>query len=107
MAAGVVADAIAAKTAGPRALALVASPLTSNEEVRSALISYTQPLLLATGENDDFSSPDTVAALATERTYTGVVTKTLTAPGTDHFWLGSEQLLADRTSAFFMETIGV
>ncbi len=106
VAAGVVADAIAAKTAEPRALALVASPLTSNEKVRSALISYTQPLLLATGENDGFSSPDTVTALATERTNTGVVTETLTAPGADHFWLGSEQLLADRTSSFFMETIG-
>ena len=110
VAAGVVADATAAGEAAPPALALVAAPLPPAEEVRAALVGYAGPLLLAAGEHDNFSAPEAMAALAAERAKAaaegGAVTETLTAPGTDHFWLGSERLLAERAGAFFAGALG-
>ena len=106
VAAGVVADAIAAGEAGPPALALVASSLPPADEVRAGLVGYAGPLLLACGERDSFASPEALAALAAERAPAGAVTETLVAPGADHFWLGSERLLAERAGAFFAGALG-
>jgi alpha/beta superfamily hydrolase len=105
VAAGVVADALAAGEAGPPALALVASSLPPPDEIRAALVGYAAPLLLAVGERDTFASADAIDALVEARAPGGAVTETLVAPDADHFWLGSEGLLAERTRAFFVAAL--
>ncbi len=109
VAAAVVSDAIAAGEAVPPALALVAAPMPLADEVRAALVGYARPLLLAAGEQDGFSAADAIASLARERASGATsegTTETLLAPGVDHFWLGSERLLAERVAAFLGEALG-
>ena len=61
------------------------------------------PLLLVSGDRDEYSDPGALARLAEplgDRAEVVIIT------GVDHFWWGSDDRLAEAVSSFLARTIG-
>jgi alpha/beta superfamily hydrolase len=77
-----------------RALIAVSTPTISGA---ISQINVECPLLLVSGDRDEYSDPDALASFAETA---GAYAELIILPGVDHFWWGSDDRLATIVSAF-------
>lgn len=84
-----------------RALVAVSTPTINGGLPR---IEATCPILLIAGDRDEYSDPNALASFAEAA---GPQAELIILPGVDHFWWGSNDCLAEATSAFLARTLSV
>lgn len=84
--------ALTANLSGLRALAAVSAPATSLPPQPSAALC---PLLLVSGDEDEYSDEDDIAGFARATGAAFVI-----VPGADHFWCGNEDRLVETVGEF-------
>ncbi|HEY5639253.1 MAG TPA: alpha/beta family hydrolase [Dehalococcoidia bacterium] len=85
---------LASTDVSPSGLVLVSLPTVAGEV---AVPGGTFPLLLVSGDRDEYSD---TAALASLAEATGERARLAVMPGVDHFWWGSDDRLTETVSAF-------